>query len=161
MQNTTYIDLMTRWHGFHGYRWSRIVFVKRPKKMYGISQYFPDNKVHVANMGPTWGLSAPDWPYVGPMNLVIRFVPLISVTEWEEYCRVEVFVWAYSSSRQCVGGVYYNTSQSSAFSSSWKLFLKHTFIVRKKNPINRNAIPMLKTNLSQVICLKCTLLFVC
>ena len=32
----------------------------------------PDNKVHGANMGPTWVLSAPDGPNVGPMNLAIR-----------------------------------------------------------------------------------------
>ena len=30
--------------------------------------HYPDNKVHGANMRPTWVLSAPD----GPMNLVIR-----------------------------------------------------------------------------------------
>ena len=29
----------------------------------------PDNKVHGANMGPTWVLSAPDGPHVGPMNV--------------------------------------------------------------------------------------------
>ena len=32
----------------------------------------PDNKVHGANMGPTWVLSAPDGPHVDPMNLTIR-----------------------------------------------------------------------------------------
>ena len=32
----------------------------------------PDNKVHGANMGPTWVLSAPDGPHVGPVNLVFR-----------------------------------------------------------------------------------------
>ena len=31
----------------------------------------PDIKVHGANMGPTWSLSAQDGPHVGPMNLVI------------------------------------------------------------------------------------------
>ena len=31
----------------------------------------PDSKVHVANMGPTWVLSAPDGPQVVPMNLAI------------------------------------------------------------------------------------------
>ena len=31
----------------------------------------PDSKVHGANMGPTWVLSAPDGPHIGPMNLVI------------------------------------------------------------------------------------------
>ena len=29
----------------------------------------PYSKVHEANMGPTWVLSAPDGPHVGPMNL--------------------------------------------------------------------------------------------
>ena len=32
----------------------------------------PDSKVHGANMGPTWVLSAPDGPHVGPVNLAIR-----------------------------------------------------------------------------------------
>ena len=30
-----------------------------------------DSKIHVANIGPTWVLSAPDGPYAGPMNLII------------------------------------------------------------------------------------------
>ena len=32
----------------------------------------PDNKVHGANMGPTWVLSAPAGPHVGPINFAIR-----------------------------------------------------------------------------------------
>ena len=32
----------------------------------------PDSKVHGAHMGPTWVLSAPDGPHVGPMDLAIR-----------------------------------------------------------------------------------------
>ena len=43
----------------------------------GAERYTPDNKVHGANMGPTWGLSAPDGPHVGPMNLAIRVVWLV------------------------------------------------------------------------------------
>ena len=39
--------------------------------------HFPDSKVHGANMGPTWVLSAPDGPHVGPMNLAIRVGLLI------------------------------------------------------------------------------------
>ena len=31
-----------------------------------------DSKVHWANMGPTWVLSDPDGPHVGPRNLAIR-----------------------------------------------------------------------------------------
>ena len=37
-----------------------------------IDKGVPDGKVHVAHMGPTWVLSAPDGPHVGPMNLAIR-----------------------------------------------------------------------------------------
>ena len=32
----------------------------------------PESKVHGANIGPTWVLSAPDGPHVSPRNLVIR-----------------------------------------------------------------------------------------
>ena len=32
----------------------------------------PDNKVHGTNMGPTWVLSAPFGPHIGPMDLAIR-----------------------------------------------------------------------------------------
>ena len=35
---------------------------------------YPDDKLNGANMGPTWVLSAPDGPHVGPMNLAIRVV---------------------------------------------------------------------------------------
>ena len=34
--------------------------------------YYPDSKVHVANMGPTWVLSVPGWSHVGPMNFAIK-----------------------------------------------------------------------------------------
>ena len=32
----------------------------------------PESMVHGANMGPTWVLSVPDGPHVGPMNVAIR-----------------------------------------------------------------------------------------
>ena len=31
----------------------------------------PYSKAHGANMGPTWALSAPDGPHIGPRNLAI------------------------------------------------------------------------------------------
>ena len=37
-----------------------------------VSMCFPDSKVHGANMGPTWDLSAQDGPHVVPMNLAIK-----------------------------------------------------------------------------------------
>ena len=46
------------------------------------ASHHPDNKVHEANMGPTWVLSAPDGPHVGLMNLVIRAV--FSTKHWVE-----------------------------------------------------------------------------
>ena len=36
-----------------------------------IRDRYPDSKFHGANLGPTWVLSAPDGPHVGPMNLAI------------------------------------------------------------------------------------------
>ena len=32
----------------------------------------PDSKVHGANMGSTWVLSAPGGPHVGPINFAVR-----------------------------------------------------------------------------------------
>ena len=32
----------------------------------------PDSKIHGANMGPAWVMSAPGGPHVGPINLAIR-----------------------------------------------------------------------------------------
>ena len=37
-----------------------------------ISKLTPNSKVHGANMGTTWVLSAPDGPHVGPVNIAIR-----------------------------------------------------------------------------------------
>ena len=45
----------------------------------------PDSKVRGANMGPTWVLSAPDVPHVGPMNLAIWAVyPTESMSYFSE-----------------------------------------------------------------------------
>ena len=41
----------------------------------------PDSKVHGANMGPTWVLSAPGGPHVGPTNLAIRD-PIKAICLW-------------------------------------------------------------------------------
>ena len=38
------------------------------------SELYLDSKDHGANMRPTWVLSAPGGPHVGPMNLTIRVV---------------------------------------------------------------------------------------
>ena len=41
------------------------------------AMFITDRKVHGAHMGPTWVLSAPDGPYVGPMNFAIRDVTYV------------------------------------------------------------------------------------
>ena len=48
-----------------------------------------DNKVHGANMGPTWVLSAPDGPHVGPMNLAIRGAEILQC--WDVY-KTQIYV---------------------------------------------------------------------
>ena len=40
----------------------------------------PDSKIHGANMGPTWVLSAPGGPHVGPMNLAVRASLSMNIT---------------------------------------------------------------------------------
>ena len=48
----------------------------------------PNIKVHGANMGPNWVLSAPDGPHVGPMNFDIRKdIPSdIKMGPWSHAC---------------------------------------------------------------------------
>ena len=47
----------------------------------------PESKVHGANMGPTWVLSAPDGPHIGPMNLAHD-----DVIKWKHFPRYWHFV---------------------------------------------------------------------
>ena len=49
-------------------------------------QNIPDNKVHGAHMGPTWVLSAPDGPRVGPMNE-------LCYQEWVMNIILQVVTW--------------------------------------------------------------------
>ena len=48
-----------------------VMWILLPFQSFSYQHNFPDNKIHGANMGPTWVLSAPDGPSVGPMNLAI------------------------------------------------------------------------------------------
>ena len=56
----------------------------------------PDSKVHGANMGPTWVLSAPYGPHVGPMNLAIR-EPFPAVARCNKWANTDIgIVWFIS-----------------------------------------------------------------
>ena len=59
----------------------------------------PDNKVHGANMGPTWVLSAPDGPHAGPMNLAVRELGTEWVTShYLNQCQPRLHRWTLLSS---------------------------------------------------------------
>ena len=47
-----------------------------------LASLYPDIKIHGTNMGPTWVLSAPDGPHVGPMNLAISVPTICVVRNW-------------------------------------------------------------------------------
>ena len=58
------------------------------------TKIYPASKVHGTNMGPTWVLSAPDGPHVGPRNLAIR-VSAISVKTSLQY----KIIWNFSPTK--------------------------------------------------------------
>ena len=51
-------------------RWWSYLYMVHPNN-YAHGYAFPDNKVHGAYMGPTWGRQDPGGPHVGPMNFAI------------------------------------------------------------------------------------------
>ena len=59
---------------------------------------YPDSKVHGANMGPTWVLSAPDGPHVGPMNLTIRVSTLDRLKSIIRWTRIQCVCYPSSFS---------------------------------------------------------------
>ena len=65
-------DCLIKWLimlGFMDLRGPRVCRRSTPVLLMLLS---PESKVHGANMGPTWALSAPDGPHDVPMNLAIR-----------------------------------------------------------------------------------------
>ena len=54
------------------FTWSIILEILRTGTPKLAQEGYPDCKVNGAYMGPTWVLSAPDGPHVGPMNLAFR-----------------------------------------------------------------------------------------
>ena len=66
---TWLLFLDTSWP-FSGYV-DKIAFDQNSLQSLRFIYIYPYNKVHGASMGPTWVLSAPDGPHIGPMNLAI------------------------------------------------------------------------------------------
>ena len=81
----------------------------------------PDSKVHGANMGPTWVLSAPDRPHVGPMNHAIRGD---LYTGWDIFSRLRA--WSSHGLTQFVRyAMFYEQTPCEKW--SWHLPLSCTF----------------------------------
>ena len=60
----------------------RCMYKRKARDVEDVSQdNYPDSKVHGANMGPTWVLSASDGPHVGPMSLSIIVIMFIVWSE--------------------------------------------------------------------------------
>ena len=74
----------------------------------------PDRKFHGANMGPTWVLSAPDGPHVGPINLAFRTV----FSEWQRGVGVDCFGYVSGFVISC-----YDSTISAFFVSAEVYFL--------------------------------------
>ena len=70
-----------------------------------------DDKVHEANMGPTWVLVAPDGPLVYLMNLVIRDGFHIETEPYVQHLRIQnsaasgIFPFLYISSQSLARNV--------------------------------------------------------
>ena len=83
----------------------------------------PDNRDHGANMGPTWVLSAPGRPHVGPMNLAIRGS---SIANTLEKLQSSSKLLMYSQFSKCIMNVFLNqlcaVRSSPAIMMSWKHF---------------------------------------
>ena len=68
----------------------------------------PDSKVHVANMGPTWVLSAPGGSHVGPMNLANRELTRPIESCW--YYWYSISQWIYTWAVFCRSLLWFGTS---------------------------------------------------
>ena len=59
-----------------------------------ICHMFPYSKIHGANMGPTWVLSAPDWPHVDSRNLAVRVEHLFRPNELMAFNQFDLLISA-------------------------------------------------------------------
>ena len=73
-------------------------FCQIPLSQLVVLHAFPDSKVHGANMGPTWVLSAPGGPHVSPMNLAIWVRLSRCEICWALICKY-MYVWHHHLKR--------------------------------------------------------------
>ena len=120
----------------------------------------PDSKVHGANMGPTWVLSAPDEPHVGPTNLAIRGdqCKMTDICPMQENSKHVPFTNLYPSSAMFLGSM--STKHSGLIhvqpcqhyivqGLKWDI-CPSSHMYRKISNIRLHQIPKLKCFLSQL-----------
>ena len=84
----------------------------------------PDGKGHGPNMGPTWALSAPDGPHVGPMNLAI------SDTVCGRTCKVDLVAINDNNTDWCS---YINSSEGSVNVYRGEAAASHDDVIKWKH----------------------------
>ena len=72
------------------------MLVRGTRGLLQLADATPDSKVHGANMGPTWVLSAPDGPHAGPMNLAITEGPIALLADLVLYWGINGLHWMAS-----------------------------------------------------------------
>ena len=83
---------------------------------------YPDNKVHGVKMGPTWVLSAPDGPHVGPMNVAIRvYLSVWCMYIHMEYCKRKHKSLAAGACQLYIDGLVQERRHSSASAMELRL----------------------------------------
>ena len=92
--------------------------------MWSLIQGYPDSKVHGANMGPTWVLSAPDGLHVGPINLAIRVAS--TAKAWVNNCMPQ----------KILGGIIHSSSAVFPCPLLAGMSYTHGFPILTKQPFN-------------------------
>ena len=90
----------------------------------------PDIKVHGAKMGPTWVLSAPDGPHVGPMNLAIRVLLTDTST-----CICALLVYIFD---EALGHLQYIILLQHTYQTSNRVSVNHWWKIFHWQPTNQS-----------------------
>ena len=120
--------------------WGKVVYLKLLPHFSNNSLWHsnPDSKVHGANMGPTWVLSSPGGPHVGPMKIAIR------------ECHV---VFSISANSRLDTGLWCRTTTGHYLNQWWLIII---WLLRNINIFQWNFI---QVNTSENACKMAAILF--
>ena len=100
-----------------------LYFVLIPSGVSWVGGMHPESKVYGANMGPTWALSVPGGPHVGPINFAIRAATWKPISNWLAWLDIN-FIYSDIAIDLCV----------SVYIQQYCLPLCYFFIVIRKSP---------------------------